>query len=170
MGAILPRIVGRATPPSKCSWAQTTSGAPMPSASATSNRALHRMPSWTISFRRALANPDRPRFDRWGDRPTPQRLVNEASLPPDGRKSESRLGDACMASVKRPSGAGNESKPSWSKGLQEPGDTQNRLRITTLGQPAPKNANAEIPKGLSNFLARNTRPPTLLTISANGRH
>ncbi len=42
--------------------------------------------------------------------------------------------DACLASVKCPA-AGKESKPSWSKGLQKPGDLQNGLGFH-LGQPA----------------------------------
>jgi hypothetical protein len=52
-------------------------------------------------------------FDKWAIANT-KRLVNEASLPPD---VEMRAGwDACMASVKRPSGPEKKSKPSWSEG------------------------------------------------------
>jgi enoyl-CoA hydratase/carnithine racemase len=62
-------------------------------------------------------------FDKWAIANT-KRLVNEASLPPD---VEIRAGwDACMASVKRP--AAQESiKALLEQGLQEPGDSENRL-------------------------------------------
>jgi hypothetical protein len=56
--------------------------------------------------------------------------VNEASLPPD---VEIRAGwDACMASVRRPA-AQERIKTLLEQGLQEPGDTQNRLGFH-LGQ------------------------------------
>src|SRR6266404_3093961 len=62
-------------------------------------------------------------FDKWAIANT-KRLVNEASLPPD---VEIRAGwDACIASVKRP--AAQESiKTLLEKGLQKPGDSENRL-------------------------------------------
>jgi enoyl-CoA hydratase/carnithine racemase len=68
-------------------------------------------------------------FDKWAIANT-KRLVNEASLPPD---VEIRAGwDACMASVKRP--AAQESiKALLDQGLQQPGDTENRLGFT-VGQ------------------------------------
>src|SRR6202045_4741413 len=62
-------------------------------------------------------------FDKWAIANT-KRLVNEASLPPD---VEIRAGwDACMASVKRPA-AQEGIKTLLEQGLQQPGDTQNRL-------------------------------------------
>src|ERR1700736_6045836 len=62
-------------------------------------------------------------FDRWAIANT-KRLVNAASLPPD---VEIRAGwDACMASVRRPA-AQKRIKTLLEQGLQEPGDTQNRL-------------------------------------------
>ena len=62
-------------------------------------------------------------FDRWAIANT-KRLVNEASLPPD---VEIRAGwDACMASVKRPA-AQERIKALLEQGLQQPGDTENRL-------------------------------------------
>jgi enoyl-CoA hydratase/carnithine racemase len=68
-------------------------------------------------------------FDQWAIANT-KRLVNEASLPPD---VEMRAGwDACMASVKRPA-AQERIKALLEQGLQEPGDTQNRLGFH-LGQ------------------------------------
>ena len=62
-------------------------------------------------------------FDKWAIANT-KRLVNEASLPPD---VEIRAGwDACMASVRRP--AAQESiKALLEQGLQNPGDSENRL-------------------------------------------
>src|SRR2546430_17736698 len=64
-------------------------------------------------------------FDRWAIANT-KRLVNEASLPPD---VEMRAGwDACMASVKRPA-TQERIKVLLEQGLQQPGDTQNRLRF-----------------------------------------
>jgi enoyl-CoA hydratase/carnithine racemase len=62
-------------------------------------------------------------FDQWSIANT-KRLVNEASLPPD---VEIRAGwDACMASVKRP--AAQESiKALLEQGLQQPGDSEDRL-------------------------------------------
>jgi enoyl-CoA hydratase/carnithine racemase len=75
-------------------------------------------------------------FDKWAIANT-KRLINEASLPPD---VEIRAGwDACMASVNRP--AAQESiKALLEQGLQEPGDTQNRLGYH-LGQLALKRHN-----------------------------
>jgi enoyl-CoA hydratase/carnithine racemase len=68
-------------------------------------------------------------FDKWAIANT-KRLVNEASLPPD---VEMRAGwDACMASVRRPA-AQERIKALLEQGLQEPGDTQNRLGFH-LGQ------------------------------------
>src|SRR6266849_6765153 len=68
-------------------------------------------------------------FDKWAIANT-KRIVNEASLPPD---VEMRAGwDACMASVKRPA-AQERIKTLLEQGLQEPGDTQNRLGFH-LGQ------------------------------------
>ena len=62
-------------------------------------------------------------FDQWASANT-KRLVNEASLPPD---VEIRAGwDACMASVKRPA-AQERVKALLEQGLQEPGDTEDRL-------------------------------------------
>jgi enoyl-CoA hydratase/carnithine racemase len=72
-------------------------------------------------------------FDKWAIANT-KRLVNEASLPPD---VEIRAGwDACMASVQRPA-AQERIKALLEQGLQEPGDTQNRLGFH-LGQLALK--------------------------------
>src|SRR4051794_14605005 len=68
-------------------------------------------------------------FDQWAIANT-KRLVNEASLPPD---VEIRAGwDACMASVKRPA-AQEGIKALLEQGLEELGDTQNRLGFQ-LGQ------------------------------------
>jgi len=68
-------------------------------------------------------------FDKWAIANT-KRLVNEASLPPD---VELRAGwDACMASVKRPA-AQQRIKTLLERGLQEPGDIQDRLGFH-LGQ------------------------------------
>ncbi len=68
-------------------------------------------------------------FDKWAIGNT-KRLVNEASLPPD---VEMRAGwDACMASVKRPA-VQERIKTLLEQGLQDPGDTQNRLGFH-LGQ------------------------------------
>jgi len=68
-------------------------------------------------------------FDKWAIANT-KRLVNEASLPPD---VEMRAGwDACMASVKRPA-AQERIKTLLERGLQQPGDVQNRLGFH-LGQ------------------------------------
>src|SRR5579864_331210 len=62
-------------------------------------------------------------FDKWALANT-KRLVNEASLPPD---VEMRAGwDACMASVKRPE-AQERIQALLEKGLQTPGDAENRL-------------------------------------------
>jgi enoyl-CoA hydratase/carnithine racemase len=62
-------------------------------------------------------------FDKWAIANT-KRLVNEASLPPD---VEIRAGwDACMASVKRPA-AQERIKALLEQGLQQPGDSENRL-------------------------------------------
>ena len=62
-------------------------------------------------------------FDKWAIANT-KHLVNEASLPPD---VEIRAGwDACMASVKRPAAQENI-KALLGRGLQEPGDVQDRL-------------------------------------------
>src|SRR6201987_4844885 len=62
-------------------------------------------------------------FDKWALANT-KRLVNEASLPPD---VEVRAGwDACMASVKRPA-AQERISFLLQRGLQEPGDTEDRL-------------------------------------------
>src|SRR5580704_14525483 len=62
-------------------------------------------------------------FDKWAIANT-KRLVNEASLPPD---VEIRAGwDACMASVKRPA-AQERIKALLEQGLQESGDSENRL-------------------------------------------
>lgn len=76
-------------------------------------------------------------FDKWAIANT-KRLVNEASLPPD---VEIRAGwDACMASVKRPA-AQERIKALLEQGLQEPGDSENRLgfyvgRLGLGGGPA----------------------------------
>jgi enoyl-CoA hydratase/carnithine racemase len=68
-------------------------------------------------------------FDKWAIANT-KRLVNEASLPPD---VEIRAGwDACMASVKRPA-AQKRIGALMEQGLEEPGDTQDRLGFH-LGQ------------------------------------
>jgi enoyl-CoA hydratase/carnithine racemase len=68
-------------------------------------------------------------FDKWAIANT-KRLVNEASLPPD---VEIRAGwDACMASVKRPEAQGRI-KALLERGLQQPGDAENRLGFS-LGQ------------------------------------
>jgi len=68
-------------------------------------------------------------FDKWAIANT-KRLVNEASLPPD---VEMRAGwDACMASVKRPA-AQERIKTLLEQGLQEPGDTEDRLGFS-VGQ------------------------------------
>ncbi len=68
-------------------------------------------------------------FDKWAIANT-KRLVNEASLPPD---VEMRAGwDACMASVKRPA-AQQRIKALLEQGLQEPGDTEDRLGFS-VGQ------------------------------------
>ena len=68
-------------------------------------------------------------FDKWAIANT-KRLVNEASLPPD---VEIRAGwDACMASIKRPA-AQERIKGFLEQGLQEPGDSENRLGFH-LGQ------------------------------------
>jgi enoyl-CoA hydratase/carnithine racemase len=62
-------------------------------------------------------------FDRWAIANT-KRLVNDASLPPD---VEIRAGwDACMASVNRPA-AQERIKALLGQGLQQSGDTENRL-------------------------------------------
>jgi len=62
-------------------------------------------------------------FDKWAIANT-KRLVNEASLPPD---VEIRAGwDACMASIKRPA-AQERIKALLEQGLQEPGESENRL-------------------------------------------
>jgi enoyl-CoA hydratase/carnithine racemase len=62
-------------------------------------------------------------FDKWAIANT-KHLVNEASLPPD---VEIRAGwDACMASVKRPAAQENI-KALLEQGLQEPGDSEDRL-------------------------------------------
>src|SRR6202011_1675270 len=64
-------------------------------------------------------------FDKWAIANT-KRLVNEASLPSD---VEIRAGwDACMASVKRPAAQENI-KALLELGLQEPGDSENRLGV-----------------------------------------
>src|SRR5713226_2596905 len=68
-------------------------------------------------------------FDKWAIANT-KRLVNEASLPPD---VEMRAGwDACMASVKRPA-AQERIKNLLEQGLQQPGDTEDRLGFS-VGQ------------------------------------
>ena len=72
-----------------------------------------------------------------------ERLVNEASLPPD---VEIRAGwDACMASVKRPA-AQERIKALLEQGLQEPGDSENRLGFCVgqlrLGEDLQRNRNA----------------------------
>jgi enoyl-CoA hydratase/carnithine racemase len=68
-------------------------------------------------------------FDMWAIANT-KRLVNEASLPPD---VEIRAGwDACMASVKRPE-AQERVKTLLERGLQKPGDTEDRLGFS-VGQ------------------------------------
>jgi enoyl-CoA hydratase/carnithine racemase len=68
-------------------------------------------------------------FDKWAIANT-KRLVNEASLPPD---VEIRAGwDACMASVKRPM-AQERVKTLLERGLQKPGDTEDRLGFS-VGQ------------------------------------
>jgi enoyl-CoA hydratase/carnithine racemase len=68
-------------------------------------------------------------FDKWAIANT-KRLVNEASLPPD---VEMRAGwDACMASVKRPA-AQERIKTLLEQGLQQPGDTEDRLGFS-VGQ------------------------------------
>jgi enoyl-CoA hydratase/carnithine racemase len=75
-------------------------------------------------------------FDKWAIANT-KRLVNEASLPPD---VEMRAGwDACMASVKRPA-AQERIKTLLEQGLQEPGDTEDRLGFSVgrLGLPGER--------------------------------
>jgi enoyl-CoA hydratase/carnithine racemase len=68
-------------------------------------------------------------FDKWAIANT-KRLVNEASLPPD---VEIRAGwDACMASVKRPE-TQERVKTLLERGLQKPGDTEDRLGFS-VGQ------------------------------------
>jgi enoyl-CoA hydratase/carnithine racemase len=68
-------------------------------------------------------------FDKWAIANT-KRLVNEAILPPD---VEIRAGwDACMASVQRPAAQAGI-KTLLEQGLQQPGDTQDRLGFH-LGQ------------------------------------
>jgi enoyl-CoA hydratase/carnithine racemase len=68
-------------------------------------------------------------FDKWAIGNT-KRLVNEADLPPD---VEIRAGwDACMASVKRPA-AQERIRGLLEQGLQEPGDTEDRLGFS-VGQ------------------------------------
>lgn len=75
-------------------------------------------------------------FDKWAIANT-KRLVNEASLPPD---VEIRAGwDACMASVKRPE-AQQRIRALLEKGLQTPGDTEDRLgfsvgQLGLVGEP-----------------------------------
>ena len=84
------------------------------------------MPGWTISS--THSQPASPRSTS-GIANT-KRLVNEASLPPD---VEIRAGwDACMASVKRPA-AQERIKRLLEQGLQEPGDSEDRLGFY-LGQ------------------------------------
>ena len=68
-------------------------------------------------------------FDKWAIANT-KRLVNEASLPPDVEMSAGW--DACMASVKRPA-AQERIKTLLEQGLQEPGDTEDRLGFS-VGQ------------------------------------
>jgi enoyl-CoA hydratase/carnithine racemase len=64
-------------------------------------------------------------FDKWAIANT-KRLVNEASLPSD---VEIRAGwDACMASIKRPA-AQERIRALLEQGLQEPGDSENRLGL-----------------------------------------
>src|SRR6202162_3277674 len=64
-------------------------------------------------------------FDKWAIANT-KRLVEADSLPPD---VEIRAGwDACMASVKRPA-AQQRIKALLEQGLQEPGDSENRLGL-----------------------------------------
>jgi enoyl-CoA hydratase/carnithine racemase len=68
-------------------------------------------------------------FDKWAIANT-KRLVNAASLPPD---VEMRAGwDACITSVKRPAAQQNITAL-LQQGLQQPGDTQDRLGFH-LGQ------------------------------------
>jgi len=68
-------------------------------------------------------------FEKWAIANT-KRLVNEASLPPD---VEMRAGwDACMASVRRPA-AQERIKTLLERGLQQPGDTEDRLGFS-VGQ------------------------------------
>src|SRR6195256_272548 len=68
-------------------------------------------------------------FDKWAIANT-KHLVNEASLPPD---VEIRAGwDACMASVKRPA-AQERVKALLEQGLQQPGDTEDRLGFSVGG-------------------------------------
>jgi enoyl-CoA hydratase/carnithine racemase len=81
-------------------------------------------------------------FDKWAIANT-KRLVNEASLPPD---VEIRAGwDACMASVKRPA-AQERIKALLEQGLQQPGDSENRLGFYIgqlgLGEDLQRNRNA----------------------------
>jgi len=72
-------------------------------------------------------------FDKWAIANT-KRLVNEASLPPD---VEIRAGwDACMASVQR-TAAQERIKALLEQGLQEPGDSENRLGFY-VGQLGPQ--------------------------------
>jgi enoyl-CoA hydratase/carnithine racemase len=69
-------------------------------------------------------------FDKWAIANT-KRLVNEASLPPD---VEIREGwDAFLASARRPAGQ-SRIKDLLERGLQEPGDAENRLGFY-VGQP-----------------------------------
>jgi enoyl-CoA hydratase/carnithine racemase len=72
-------------------------------------------------------------FDKWAIANT-KRLVNEASLPPD---VEIRAGwDACMASVQR-TATQERIKALLEQGLQEPGDSENRLGFY-VGQLVPQ--------------------------------
>jgi enoyl-CoA hydratase/carnithine racemase len=72
-------------------------------------------------------------FDKWAIANT-KRLVNEASLPPD---VEIRAGwDAFLASVKRPA-AQERIKTLLEQGLQEPGDSEDRLGFY-VGQLGPE--------------------------------
>src|SRR6202165_2176314 len=68
-------------------------------------------------------------FDKWAIANT-KRLVNEASLPPD---VEMRAGRAARKASRQRPAAQDRNKDLLEQGLQEPGDTQNRLGFH-LGQ------------------------------------
>src|SRR6201996_886082 len=96
-------------------------------------------------------------FDKWAIANT-KRLVNDASLPPD---VEIRAGwDACMASVKRPA-AQERIKALLARGLQKPGDSENRLgfyvgQLGLGGGPATEPDRTSSQSGRSRIFTRRT--------------